>query len=40
VCDGNLKLETVGDLGLEFGFPGVAAATIAAASVGQNQKLA
>jgi hypothetical protein len=38
VSDGDLKLEGVAELRLKFGFPGVAAATIAAASIGQDQK--
>jgi hypothetical protein len=39
VGDGDRELVTVGELGLEFGFPGAGAATIAAAGVGQNQEL-
>ena len=38
VSDSNLKLEGIAELRLKFGFPGIAAATIAAASVGQDQK--
>ena len=29
----------VGQLGLEFGFPGMTAATVAAAGIGQNEQL-
>ena len=40
VGDGNGKGKRVGQLGLQFGLPGVAATAVAAAAVGQDEKLA
>ena len=40
VGHGHSKSKRVGELGLELGFPGVTAATVAAAGIGQNEELA
>ena len=40
VSNGNGQGKGVSQLGLEFGFPGMTAATVAAAGVGQNEQLA
>ena len=39
VSNGNVEIEGVGELGLDFRFPGVATATIAATRIGENKKL-
>ena len=39
VSNGNVEIEGVGELGLDFRFPGVATATIAATGIGENKKL-
>jgi len=40
VGDGDGEPIGVGQLGLDLGFPGVTAATVAAAGIGQNEQLA
>ena len=40
VGNGHGQGKGVSQLGLEFGFPGVTAAAVAAAGVGQNEQLA
>ena len=37
VSDGNVEMKAVGELGLQFGLPGTAAITIAAAGVGKDE---
>lgn len=39
VSDGELEVKGIGELGLDFGFPAAATTTVAAASVGENEKL-
>ena len=39
VSDGEFEIEGIGELGLEFRFPSTPAATIAAARIGENEKL-
>ena len=40
VSNGDGQGKGVGQLGLELGFPGVTAATVAATGIGQNEQLA
>ena len=40
VSNGNGQGKGVSQLGLELGFPGMTAATVAAAGIGQNEQLA
>ena len=39
VSDSNIEVKGVGELGLDFRFPGAATATIAATGIGENKKL-
>ena len=39
VSDGDLEVESIGELRLDFGFPGAATTAVAAASVGENEQL-
>jgi len=39
VSNGNLEVEGISELRLDFGFPGAATITVAAAGVGENEKL-
>ena len=40
VSDGDIEVERIGELGLEFGFPCAAPAAVAASSIGQDEQLA
>ncbi len=40
VRNGHGESEAVAELGLQFGFPGAGAATVAAASIGEDEQLA
>ena len=40
VSDGDIEVEGIGELRLEFGFPGAAAAAVAASGIGQDEQLA
>ena len=39
VSDGDVEVKGIGELSLDFGFPGAATTTVAAGSVGADQKL-
>ena len=40
VCDSHREAKGIGELGLQFGFPGTDAGSVAAAGVGQDQEFA